>query len=158
MLKSLFKILFSYIFINFRKIRKFILLKENTYFYLDLFMIYLWLNKVKNISSNITRMYKTNVFGMKYFKKKIVYILFFEDKNLYSNINYLIYPKLNSLFLLSKENKFIYFFNKIYNYFFVNKFFTYGYIFHGNHIHGLKGLGRNIYRFFKYYYINFCYK
>lgn len=158
MLKSLFKTLFSYIFINFRKIRKFILLKEYSYFYLDLFIVYLWLNRLKNMDSKYTKMYKTNIFGIKYFNKKIVYILFFEEKYLLTNLNYLIYPKMKNLFILSKINKFLFFFDKIYDYFFVNKFFMSGNIFNINHTYSLTGLGKNMARFFKYYYINFCYK
>jgi hypothetical protein len=98
------------------------------------------------------------MFGIDYFKKKIAYILFFENKSLYTNVNFLIFPKLNNIFLLSKENKFLYFFNKMYNYIIVNKFCINSNILFDVHSSGLKGLGKNLSRFFKYYYINYCYK
>jgi hypothetical protein len=41
MIKSLFKIMLSYIFFNFKKIRKFVFLKEKNYLNLDLLMIYI---------------------------------------------------------------------------------------------------------------------
>ena len=149
-LKSLFRLLLSYIFINFKKIRKCILLKENSYLYLDIFILYFWLNNYN--SNNIIK------FGIDYFKKKIAYILFFEDRSLYSNVNYLVLPKVKSIFLLSKELKFLFFFDQIFNYFYVGKFCINSNILFKFGSSGLKGLGNNMSRFFKYYYINYCYK
>lgn len=149
-LKSLFKLLLSYIFINFKKIRQSILLKENSYLYLDIFVVYFWLNRYNN--NNIIK------FSIDYFKRKIAYILFFEDRSLYSNVNFLVFPKVKSLFLLSKESKFLFFFDKMFEYFYVSKFCINSNILFKFNSSGLKGLGNNMSKFFKYYYINFCYK
>lgn len=149
-LKSLFKLLLSYIFINFKKIRQSILLKENSYLYLDIFVVYFWLNRYNN--NNIIK------FSIDYFKKKIAYILFFEDRSLYSNVNFLVFPKVKSLFLLSKESKFLFFFDKMFEYFYVSKFCINSNILFKFNSSGLKGLGNNMSKFFKYYYINYCYK
>jgi len=97
---------------------------------------------------------------VEYFKKKIAFILFFENKSLYSNINYLIYPKLTTSVILTKDLKFLYFFDKIYNYIYVNKFsiIKIHNIMYEEFATGLRGLGYNLSRFLKYYYVNYCYK
>jgi len=88
----------------------------------------------------------------------MAYVLFFENKNLYMNINYLIFPKVNNLFLLSKENKFINYYNNIYNYLIVNNYYLNSNLLFNIYNNSLKGLGIHLSRFFKYYYINNCYK
>jgi len=84
--------------------------------------------------------------------------LFFEDRSLYSNVNYLVLPRVKSIFLLSRELKFLFFFNQIFNYFYVGKFCINSNILFKFGSSGSKGLGYNMSRFFKYYYINYCYK
>lgn len=156
MIKSLFKIMLSYIFVNFKKIRKFIFLKEKTYLNLDLLMIYIWLNDlIKNKKKNLNNI---NSFAIEYFTKKIIYICFFENTNFFVNSKSLIYPKINNLFILSKENKFLNFFNWIYDYMIINKYSLKSNLIFNEQSSSLRGLGRNLSRFFKYYYLNYCYK
>lgn len=150
-IKTFYKYIYIYWFINFKKIRKLIFVKEYIYLQKDLLIIYNWLNKQKYDKwiSN---------FGLNYFKKKIAFIIFFENKNLYTNLNYLIYPKLSNLIILTKLEKFTYLFNKMYNYISINKYFIDNNIFINNINNSLRGLGLNLSRFLKFYYINYCYK
>lgn len=152
MIKSLFKIMVSYIFVNFRKIRKYNLLKEKNYLTLDLLMVYLWLNDLVRNKINLKN------FARVYFQKKIIYICFFENTNFFVNSKNLIYPKLSNIYLLAKEDKFLNFFDWIYDYIIVNKFNLKSNIMFDEQSSSLRGLGLNLSRFFKYYYLNYCYK
>lgn len=168
--KSLYKILLSYIFLNFIKIRKYSLNKEKTYISMDMLIIYIWLNNIiKNfpkillnnhiLEKNINNYYVIT-FGLEYFQKKIAYICFFENKFFFKNHKYLMYPKLNGVTILNKTNKFIYFFNWIYNYVFINKFCLEinNNLVINEHSFSLRGLGSNIKRFLNYNYNNYNYK
>jgi hypothetical protein len=73
------------------------------------------------------------------------------------NVNFLVYPKVNSFFILAKNNKFRFFYNNIYNYILVNNYNINSNILFKIYNNSLKGLGHNVSRFFKYYYINYCY-
>jgi len=167
--KSLYKILLSYIFVNYMKIRHYNLVKEKTYLNIDLLIIYTWLNSIllslpeSLITNHLLAQYKNSknlmFFGKDYFKKKIAYICFFENKFLFTNTKYLVYPKLSGSYILNKSHKFLYFFNWIYNYVFVNKFCLTADNMVVNHYgSSLRGLGSNMARFFNYSYYNYNYK
>lgn len=167
--KSLYKILLSYIFVNYMKIRHYNFLKEKTFLNIDLLIIYTWLNSIllslpeSLITNHLLNEYRnTNniiLFGRDYFKKKIAYICFFENKFLFTNTKYLVYPKLSESYILNKSHKFLYFFNWIYNYVFVNKFcLTADHMIVSHYGFSLRGLGSNMARFFNYSYYNYNYK
>jgi len=157
--KSLYKILLTYIFINYFKIRKYMLLIEKTYLNIDLLVMYIWFNSNKNKGEIYN---SVSSYGIEYFNKKIAYICFFENKFYYTNIKYLIYPKLSGYYLLLKVNKFASFFNWIYNYFYINKYCLSVdqniNIMNSTHSFSMRGLGSNLNRFLNYYYYNYNYK
>ena len=170
--KSLYKILLSYIFINYMKIRMHNFLREKTYLNMDLLIIYVWLNDLRDnfpehlLKNHLLAKYKNinhlMLFGKEYFRKKIAYICFFENKYLYTNTKYLIYPKLSGSYLLAKSKKLLYFFDWIYNYIYVNKFCLNPDLeqnmLNAVYSSGLRGLGSNMARFFNYSYYNYNYK
>jgi hypothetical protein len=50
-------------------------------------------------------------FGIDYYYKKIINVCFFENKFLFTNKHYLLYPRFDGSFLISKTDKFKFFFD-----------------------------------------------
>lgn len=135
--RSLFKVIISKTFSHYTLLKHKLLLKEKSFITIDLLFVYKLMNSYDYFSDSQkkslslddlldqTRLYtnkKTLInLGINYFKKKYIYICFFENKFFFKNIRYLLYPDLPGSYLFLRRDRDALFYESLYDYFFVNK-------------------------------------